>query len=203
LLKYRVSDWSFVATVNLTDETTNMLQAACCRTDGVSIFVSSSYTDLHAPGTGSLALVRVDIATFAVADSTQLPSNTNAAFTDDMAITCNQIWCGSEASGNCVRFDKSNLSSQTVISTGVSHSCYCVYNDGRYIWMGFNAVSTLARIEPFSLSLDLFHFPAGQEGPNEIWKDELKGHMYFSYWQSDGAAVAKVSSASLAVLRTP
>ena len=69
--------------------------------------------------------------------------------------------------------------------------------------MGFNAAPTLARIEPFSLSLDLFQLPAGQEGPNEIWKDELKGHMYFSYWQSAGAADAKVSSASLAPLRTP
>jgi hypothetical protein len=130
LLKYRKSDGSFVAALELEHGGKYLAMAHNCRRDGTSAYISSVSTDL----TSNLAFVRVDLAEWYVADGASLPDNTNARLTDDSAFTADFVWYGSELSGNVVRVSKSDLTNQISVPTGMNCACWCVFFDGRYIY---------------------------------------------------------------------
>jgi hypothetical protein len=223
LLKYQMTGSTFPyvspsCTIQDAGATHTMVLAHCARFDGSNIYVSScaSTTLLGPPpygfGIGGvvmdyLELAKIDPTAMTVAASHAFPGNTDAQFTDDMAITNNYVWCGSEVSGNVVRFAKTDFTSRAAIPAGAlaaNNSCYCVYNDGRYVWAGFNNTVSVVRIEPFSLSLDVFNFPTeDQTGCNEIWADDSRRNLYFSFWQSGGASTTQASSAAMSALQTP
>ena len=188
LVKYKLSDFSFVAALTLSFGGKDLLVSHNCRWDGFSLFISSGHTDLVT----NLAFVRVDPATFTVVDGASLPAaSPNSVLTDDSAFTANYVWYGSEDTGNVIQVQKSNLSVQSVVTTGLSTANFGIEYDGSYIWSCYDSSpGKLVRIDPVSLAMVVYQFGAGQEYPNEIFT--LGNGLCFSFWQSP----AKVSSAS-------
>jgi streptogramin lyase len=188
-----------------------MQLAHCCRYDGTRIIATSaaSIANLASFGiagavTDYLEIAFIDPAAMTVSASHVFPSNADAAFTDTFAVTQNFVWCGSEVSGNLVKFAKAGLTIRTVLPTGAlasGNSCYEVYNDGRFLWMGFDVAGVIVRVNPFTGALDTFTLPLGQPSVNSIWADDAGQNICFGNWLSSGAGTTALSSTPLAALQ--
>jgi hypothetical protein len=156
--------------------------------------------------TAYLEIAVVNLATMAMVSSHVFPSNTDAGFTDTFALTQSAIWCGSEVSGNLVKFYKSSLSNRTVFNSGAFGGgiyCYEVYNDGRFLWLGFGGAGVVVRVDPFSGDLDPFTLPSSQVDVNSIWADPTRQNLCFGNWTASGAATCVISSTPLPPLQQP
>ena len=187
LLKYSIPGWGFVSSLTLNYGGQHLLAGHNCKYDGASVFITSAAADLVT----NLAVVRVDSSSFTVVAGSSLPSNANALLTNKSDFTASYIWCGSESSGNVVRFDKATLLSQTPITTGLASTagpapCWGVYNDGTYLWLSSGATpGMVGRLDPNTLAVVLFSFPlSSQFKANKMVSDGT--NMYFSYYQSPG-----------------
>jgi hypothetical protein len=183
LLKYRISDGSYINSLTLTFGGFNMTKGHNCRMEGdircnptltpnnTICYVSSGHTDL----VNYLAFAKVDLANWTVLDGAVLPPVGDSIITDDSAQDVDYLYYGCEGgSGRVIRVSKADMSVQTPIDPGVGMACWCVFHDGRFLWAAFQTTSgsgTLARIVPGTLAISLKTLPAGLENPNEILTD--------------------------------
>ena len=179
--KYRISDWALVATL-----TTNVPLQHCCRIDdsNTKMYVTSS--DIT-PGT--LAIVEITLASFTVTQQTIF--YTDRVLTDDMAISSDYLWVGSEQSGNIVRVSRTNLNSATVINMGMNARNFGVYYDGESIWTGWEGSPGIAaRMNPTTLAIEYLQFadPVAQTSPNEFLR--IGNRMYFTHYHLAGSMTA-------------
>jgi hypothetical protein len=195
-----------------------MALAHCCRYDGQYVYVSSAastftigYFGMTGAVTSYLEMAQIDPATMALVASSVFPSNSDSQFTDALAVTQNFVWCGSEASGNVVKFAKASssgaFSSRAVISVSAlpisGTPCYEVYNDGRYLWLGYESAGYIVRLEPFSGQMDAFALPSGLQGVNSIWGDDTGQNLFLGNWLDGGASVTSGGAVALAALQQP
>ena len=171
-----------------------------CDYDGTNVYVTSNDDDLDT----HLAIVRVNPANFtAVADGALLAVCANNRLTNVFCFTADYVWCGSEATGSVVCFDKAALGTQTVVNTSGSGGCWCVYNDGTDLWTCHNnSTGALKRIDPATLAVfPLFFAPAGGLGyVNKILYHAATGQYCFCAYQAPGKIGASSHGAAVDAL---
>ncbi len=180
----------------------------CARYDSVTdrIYVTTS----DYPDTSPL-IVSINPNTFAIDQIGSFSLNPNTILTDDMAMTPDHIWCGSERTGNVLKISKANLSDITVIYLPTAPaSVWSMYFDGTWIWVGTKgSPGTIIRIDPVTLDLTSYVFPDPSQGsPNEIWGNvPVEGQpattLFFTFYNSPGAASAMTVAASITTIVSP
>lgn len=180
IYKYRISDWTLVDTL-----LTGMSLAHCCRYDSLSgkIFVTSSD-----PANGTLSILSIPVSSFTIDQSKTI--NSDRILTDDLAITTNHIWVGSEATGKIIRIEKANFNNRTVINPGIAARNFGVFYDGTEIFTGWEGnPGIFARINPTTLAVQTYQFPnANQSSPNEFIHVGTIG--YFTHYHINGTLTA-------------
>ncbi len=176
--KYRISDWTLVDTL-----VTNMSLAHCCRIDGGKMYVSGSDKTK-----GLLNLIEITLSSFTITQSIVIQNN--RIFTDDIAITPDHIFVGSEDTGNIVRISRTNFHTQTVINTGITTRNFGVYYDGTGLWTGWEGnPGIFGKIDVGTLALSTYQFAgANQISPNEFLR--IGGIMYFTHYHLSGTLTA-------------
>lgn len=176
--KYRISDWAYIGLCY-----TAVPYQHCCRIDGTKMYVTSSY-QLN----GYRSVVEIDLGSFTVTQNAVIDHD--RVLTDDMAITANYLWLGSENTGNILRVSRSNLNDVTVISTGISARNFGLYYDGESIWTGWEgSPGIIGKLNPNTLALQTFQFSgANQSGPNEFLR--IDNVMYFTHYHVNGTLTA-------------
>ena len=171
--RYKLSDWSFVGSLNLglSYDYVAHYWIHGCRYDGSHIYAHSAARERWSYPTNLPKIAKVDPVTFSVVDSAGIPSGDDQ-LTDDLAFTKDYVWYGSEATGSILRVAKANLSLQTVIPVGLG-PCFGVYYDGALIWAVFANNQQIISLDPDSLVITVFNFPnkSLQYSPNEIWNN--------------------------------
>jgi hypothetical protein len=207
--KYRLSDWSFVASLNpgLSFDYAQLYSLHCIRYDGTYIYVTTAAREEWSSPRGLPKIAKIDPATFTVIDSAGIPGG-HDQLTDDFAITPTHIVCGSELDGSIIFFDKSNLSSQVVVDTsglGLFATCYGVRYDGNLIWAVFYGGSKIISVDPSTYAITVYSFPDNslQVSPNEIWNDGNKFVVTFYTGPGSISQFTFGAGATLAIAGTP
>jgi hypothetical protein len=186
LLKYRLSDGAFIASLALTWGGQALCMGHNCRMDGdvrcnptltpnnTICYVSSANTDI----TNTPAFVKIDLNAWSILDGGFVASTANATLTDDSGQDATYLYYGFETNGKLIRVKKSSLASQIIVDPGIGSACGLVYHDGRYVMMAFYATSPgkLVRVIPGTLSARVISLPTGLDNPNELVTD---GVSYF------------------------
>ncbi len=170
IYRYSLSGFGFVSSVS-----TSLPNAHALRYDSASgnIFATSA-----ANLTGYPMIAQVGASTFTV-DHLGF-WELDKIFTDDVAIANGYVWCGSEGSGNIVKFPTSNVSSGIVrVTTGIesaggNHAFFKrnfgTYFDGGVIWTGWEGnPAIIGRVNVTTNLVELMELPLiTQASPNEF-----------------------------------
>jgi hypothetical protein len=201
LLKYNLtgSQTSPVAggSIEIMYDEVSMYGGHACGYDGLNIYVTSPTTLLAT----NLAIARFTTSPFALSQAAVLGSEVsdNNVLTNAFDFTSDYVWCGSEATGNVVRFQKSDLTQQSLYETGLPGACFCVYNDGTKLWCGggldylTEGYSTIAELDPDTGSVLRYVFPAAQYNPNKV--AFVNGVYYWTFYQTTGQLWATTAGA--------
>jgi hypothetical protein len=162
---YRFSDFGLDSSLTFTGQNS----AHNIKYDGTKLYVTAASSPAW--------VARLSLAPgITQEDLQQLTSTDGNTITDDLAFTSNYFWVGLEtagSNGNCniSRILKTDLTSRTLIDTGISNSCYAVYYDGTSIYAVFNTMpGTLIKMDPTSLASTTYQFSRGLDASNEIQK---------------------------------